>query len=229
MGLWGRGGGGGGGGTTSIADPQPPRDMHRTLHMYRGCGWRPPRHQPGPVPVVQGPCVSPSSTAPALHAAVGRSEGLRRRSGSGTDQRRRPPHATSGPSVRGGGGGGLQGAAPRTKGDLPGCTCVRATAPRVWLDNSASPGPGFDGGNKYNFAKVNIYLGCFGAPTFGLLGSRPPLPPEGCISRVGPLKSVPEAVGQAVGGRRQSGWGRLLSVTNAVEAGTWRQRDSGWA
>ena len=24
------------------------------------------------------------------------------------------------------------------------------------------------------------------------------------------------------------GWGRLLSVTNAIEAGTWRQGDSGW-
>ena len=38
-----------------------------------------------------------------------------------------------------------------------------------------------------------------------------------------------EAVGQAVGGVCQSGWGRLLSVTNAIEAGTWRQGDSGWA
>ena len=36
-------------------------------------------------------------------------------------------------------------------------------------------------------------------------------------------------VRQAVGGGCQSGWGRLLSVTNAVEAGTWRQGDSGWA
>ena len=38
-----------------------------------------------------------------------------------------------------------------------------------------------------------------------------------------------EAVGQAVGGGCQSGWGRLLSVTNAIEAGTWRQGGSGWA
>ena len=28
--------------------------------------------------------------------------------------------------------------------------------------------------------------------------------------------------------RPQSGWGRLLSGTNAVEAGSWRQGDSGW-
>ena len=27
----------------------------------------------------------------------------------------------------------------------------------------------------------------------------------------------------------KSGWGRLLSVTNAIEAGTWRPEDSGWA
>ena len=38
-----------------------------------------------------------------------------------------------------------------------------------------------------------------------------------------------KAVGQAVGGGCRSGWGRLLSVTNAVEASTWRQGDSGWA
>ena len=36
-------------------------------------------------------------------------------------------------------------------------------------------------------------------------------------------------VGQAVGGGCQSGWERLLSVTNAINAGTWRQGDSGWA
>ena len=42
-------------------------------------------------------------------------------------------------------------------------------------------------------------------------------------------RSGPAAVRQAVGGGCQSGWGRLLSVTNAVEAGTWRQGDSGWA
>ena len=42
-------------------------------------------------------------------------------------------------------------------------------------------------------------------------------------------ETAPEAVRQAVGGGCQSGWGRLLSVTNAIEAGTWRQGDSGWA
>ena len=40
---------------------------------------------------------------------------------------------------------------------------------------------------------------------------------------------APKAVRQAVGGGCQSGWGRLLSVTNAIEAGAWRQGDSGWA
>ena len=40
---------------------------------------------------------------------------------------------------------------------------------------------------------------------------------------------APQAVRQAVGGGCQSGWGRLLSVTNAIEAGFWRQWDSGWA
>ena len=52
---------------------------------------------------------------------------------------------------------------------------------------------------------------------------------QGCIRRERASEAAPEAVRQAVGGGRQSGWGRLLSVTKAVEAGTWRQGDSGWA
>ena len=38
-----------------------------------------------------------------------------------------------------------------------------------------------------------------------------------------------EAVGQAVEGGCQSGWGRLLSVTNVIEAGACRQGDCGYA
>ena len=53
--------------------------------------------------------------------------------------------------------------------------------------------------------------------------------PKGCSRREGASEVAPEAVRQAVGGGCQSGWGRLLSVTDAVEAGTWRQGDSGWA
>ena len=41
--------------------------------------------------------------------------------------------------------------------------------------------------------------------------------------------AAPEAVGWAVGGGCLSGWGRLLSVTNAVEDGPWREGNSGWA
>ena len=52
---------------------------------------------------------------------------------------------------------------------------------------------------------------------------------QGCIRREGTAGVTPEAVRQAVGGGCQSGWGRLPSVTNAIEAGTWRQGDSGWA
>ena len=51
--------------------------------------------------------------------------------------------------------------------------------------------------------------------------------PPGCIGREGTSEAAPEAVRQAVGGGCQSGWGRLLSVTNAIEADTCRQRDSG--
>ena len=53
--------------------------------------------------------------------------------------------------------------------------------------------------------------------------------PQGCIRREGTAEAAPEAVRQAVGGGCQSGWGRLLSVTNAIVAGTCRQGDSGWA
>ena len=52
---------------------------------------------------------------------------------------------------------------------------------------------------------------------------------QGCIGTEEASEAAPEAVRQAVGGGCQSGWGRLLSVTNAIEAGTWRQGDSGWA
>ena len=52
--------------------------------------------------------------------------------------------------------------------------------------------------------------------------------PQVCIGREGTAEAAPEAVRQAVGGGCQSGWGRLLSVTNAIEPGTWRQGDSGY-
>ena len=41
---------------------------------------------------------------------------------------------------------------------------------------------------------------------------------QGCVGREGTSEAAPAAVG----GGCQSGWGRLLSVTNAVEPGTWR-------
>ena len=51
---------------------------------------------------------------------------------------------------------------------------------------------------------------------------------QGCSRMEGVSEVALEAVRQAVGGGCQSGWGRLLLVTNAIEAGTWRQGDSGW-
>ena len=56
-----------------------------------------------------------------------------------------------------------------------------------------------------------------------------PPPPQGCLRRERSSEAAPEAVRQVVGGGCQSGLGRLLLVTNAIEAGTWRQGDSGWA
>ena len=52
---------------------------------------------------------------------------------------------------------------------------------------------------------------------------------QGWIRREGTCEAAPEAVRQAVGRGCQSGWGRLPSVTNAIEAGSCRQGDSGWA
>ena len=46
---------------------------------------------------------------------------------------------------------------------------------------------------------------------------------QGYIGREGTSEAAPEAVRQAAGGGCQSGWGRLLSVTNASEAGTCRE------
>ena len=62
----------------------------------------------------------------------------------------------------------------------------------------------------------------------GLRHQAPP-PPRGCITKEEASKVAPEAVRQEVGGGCQSGWGRLLLVTNAIEAGTGRPGDSGWA
>ena len=54
---------------------------------------------------------------------------------------------------------------------------------------------------------------------------RPPPPPQGCLRRGG----ASEVVRQPVGGGCQSGWRRLLSITNAIEAGVYCPGDSGWA
>ena len=71
---------------------------------------------------------------------------------------------------------------------------------------------GSDGGAP----RMVIVTGWPGAAGVGVLWGG-----QGCIGRGGASAAVPEAVGQAVGGGCQSGWGRLLSVTNAVEAGAW--------
>ena len=52
---------------------------------------------------------------------------------------------------------------------------------------------------------------------------------HGCIRREGASEVALEAVRPVVGGRCQCGGGRLLSVTNAIEAGPCRQGDCGWA
>ena len=61
--------------------------------------------------------------------------------------------------------------------------------------------------------------------------------PLGCVTWMPTLPPAPPPAAppaavnhrSAVGGGCQSGCGRLLSVPNAIEAGAWRQGDSGWA
>ena len=59
-----------------------------------------------------------------------------------------------------------------------------------------------------------------------------PVRHRGCIGGEATSEAAPgappQAVGQAVGGGCQGGWGRLLSVTYAIEAGACRQGDAGW-
>ena len=50
----------------------------------------------------------------------------------------------------------------------------------------------------------------------------PPPPPRGALEGEAPQRRPQR------GGGCRSGWGRLLSVTNAIEAGTWPQGHSGW-
>ena len=51
--------------------------------------------------------------------------------------------------------------------------------------------------------------------------------PRDALEEKGTSEAAPEAVRQAVAGGCQSGCRRLLSVTNATEAGTGQQGDSG--
>ena len=53
-------------------------------------------------------------------------------------------------------------------------------------------------------------------------------PARDALEGKGPRRRPQKRV-QAVGGGCRSGWGRLLLVTNAIETGTGRQGDSGWA
>ena len=54
----------------------------------------------------------------------------------------------------------------------------------------------------------------------GLGGWSPSVSRGALVTGEGTSEAAPETVRQAVGGGCQSGWGRLLSVTVAVEAGT---------
>ena len=66
------------------------------------------------------------------------------------------------------------------------------------------------------------------APTSLDSTSTPTPPPQACMKMEGTSEAAPEAVRQAVGGGCQIGWGRLLSGTNAIAAGTCRRGGSGW-
>ena len=57
----------------------------------------------------------------------------------------------------------------------------------------------------------------------------PPSLPRDAFEGKGPHRRPQKVARQAFRGGCPSGWGPLLSVTDAIEAGTWRQGDSGWA
>ena len=95
----------------------------------------------------------------------------------------------------------------------------RAEAPTAHVFRCVDAGEGVGGGGGSQRTALPVLL---------LQGRRLGWGQE-CNRREGTSEATPAAVRQAVGGGCQSGWGRLLSVTNAIEAGTWRQGDSGWA
>ena len=49
------------------------------------------------------------------------------------------------------------------------------------------------------------------------------------LDRTGPQRRPHKRLDRRLEEVAKSGWGRLLSVTNAIESGTCRQGDSGWA
>ena len=53
--------------------------------------------------------------------------------------------------------------------------------------------------------------------------------PPDALEGKGPQRRYQRRVGRRLEEVAKAVGGRLLSVTNAVEAGTWRQGDSGWA
>ena len=107
----------------------------------------------------------------------------------------------------------------------PVCVCVRRTV-RALI-------PVADGTNAVEFVGIKDILERGGlsvvvaSVTNDLVCADSPA--QGCICREGAPEGAPAAVRQAVGGGCQSGWGRLLSVTIAIDTGTWREGDSGGA
>ena len=55
------------------------------------------------------------------------------------------------------------------------------------------------------------------------------LSPRDAVEGKGPQRRPQQQLDRRLEEVCQSGWGRLLSVTNAIEAGPCRQGDSGWA
>ena len=112
-----------------------------------------------------------------------------------------------------------------------------ASTPR---SDDASPRPAQPSGGNIGFCTKAFFLRAFFLVHKSLgLRSPPSVTPsdasggggggEGFIRREAASDAAPGAVRQAVGGGCQSGRGRLLLVTNAIEAGTCRQGGSGWA
>ena len=111
-------------------------------------------------------------------------------------------------------GPGRRGHRPRTEADSP-SSALRST------DVVCPPSPSGWGGDCVGTLP--------GHPGPGSPLMLAPLGPRDAFDGKGPQRRPQQRLGRRLDEANEAVGGRLLSVSNAVEPGTWRQGDSGWA